>query len=326
MQKKNEMPKIASLLADCAFKYVFTRDDSRSRENLRQLMSTLIGKELQKAEPLTNEVSASSQPQTEKSSRFDVRVVMDDGDEADVEVQLWTEKDDYAKRLSYYGARLYASQAIKGAMYRDLKKCYQIIISKECIFPNTSWLLNLDISAQENRLFKFDTIHWCIIQLNYIEQAVRENVGRGNKYLQNLLDLCKFIEEPARVEPFENVYEDLMAFSADRIEAYYKEMEERRKLDAISARKYTEELIAEQQKEIEANKQEIEAKKQEIAANKQVIEASKLEIESKSQELAASVQEIETKSRELAASMQELEAQRLRAERAEQLLREHGLL
>ncbi len=277
MQKKNEMPKIASLLADCAFKYVFTRDDSRSRENLRQLMSTLIGKELRTAEPLVNEVSASSHPQTEKSSRFDVRVVMDDGDEADVEVQLWTEKDDYAKRLSYYGARLYASQAIKGAKYRNLKKCYQIIISKECIFPNTSWLLNLDISAQENRMFKFDTMHWCVIQLNYIEQAIRENAGRGSKYLQNLLELCKFIEAPARVEPFENVYEDLMAFSAERIEAYYKEMEERRRIDAISTRKYTEDLIAEQEKEIEANKQE-------------------------------------------------LEAQRLRAERAEQLLREHGLL
>ncbi len=78
---------------------------------------------------------------------------MDDGDEADVEVLLWTEKNDYAKQLSYYGAKLYASQAIKGAKYKELNKCYQIIISQDCIFPHTSWLLNLDISAQENRMF-----------------------------------------------------------------------------------------------------------------------------------------------------------------------------
>lgn len=277
----NESPKteIASLLADCAFKYVYTRDNPKSRENLRQLMSTLIGKKLKKAEPLATEIFASAQPNTEKTSRFDVRVVMDDGDEADVEVQLWTEKDDYAKRLSYYGAKLYASQAIKGAKYKELNKCYQIIISQDCIFPHTSWLLNLDISAQENRMFKFDTMHWCIIQLNYLEQAIREDAGHGNMYLQNLLDLCKFIANPTRVEPFEDVYEDLMAFSAEQIEAYRKEMEERRRLDAISTRKYTEELIKQQEEEIAEQKQAIEANRQELAANKQELAANKQELE-----------------------------------------------
>ena len=316
---KTPKTEIASLLADCAFKYVYTRDNPKSRENLRQLMSTLIGKKLQKAEPLATETFASTQPKTEKTSRFDVRVVMDDGDEADVEVQLWTEKDDYAKRLSYYGAKLYASQATKGAKYKDLKKCYQIIISQDCIFPNTSWLLNLDISAQENRMFKFDTMHWCIIQLNYLEQAIRENVGKNSEYLQNLLDLCKFIATPTRVEPFEDVYEDLMAFSADQIEAYRKEMEERRRLDAISTRKYTEELIKQQEEEIAEQKRAIEANRQELAVNKQ--------------ELAANKQELAANKQELAANKQELEAEKARADKNAkerdayaEILRQHGLL
>lgn len=62
-----------------------------------------------------------------------------------------------------------------------------------------------------------------------------------------------------------------MAFSAEQIEAYRKEMEERRRLDAISTRKYTEELIAEQEKEIAEQKQEIAANMQEIAAVKQEV-------------------------------------------------------
>ncbi|OWV05387.1 hypothetical protein, partial [Fibrobacter sp. UWH3] len=62
-------------------------------------------------------------------------------------------------------------------------------------------------------------------------------------------------------EPFEDVYEDLMAFSAEQIEAYRQEMEERRRLDAISTRKYTEELIKQQEEEIAANRQELEAEK-----------------------------------------------------------------
>lgn len=70
-----------------------------------------------------------------------------------IDTNVMTEKNDYAKQLSYYGAKLYASQAIKGAKYKELNKCYQIIISQDCIFPHTSWLLNLDISARENRMF-----------------------------------------------------------------------------------------------------------------------------------------------------------------------------
>lgn len=140
-------------------------------------------------------------------------------------------------------------------------------------------------------MFKFDTMHWCIIQLNYLEQAIRENVGRNNEYLQNLLDLCKFIAAPTRVEPFEDVYEDLMAFSADQIEAYRKEMEERRRLDAISTRKYTEELIKKQKEEIaeqklaiEANRQELAANKQELAVNKQELEAAKAQADKNAKE------------------------------------------
>lgn len=77
-----------------------------------------------------------------------------------------------------------------------------------------------------------------------------------------------------------------MAFSAEQIEAYRKEMEERRRLDAISTRKYTEELIAEQEKEIAEQKQEIAANMQEIAANKQEIAAVKQEVAEKDRIIA----------------------------------------
>ena len=66
-----------------------------------------------------------------------------------------------------------------------------------------------------------------------------------------------------------------MAFSAEQIEAYRQEMEERRRLDAISTRKYTEELIKQPEEEIAANRQAIEANRQELTANKQEQEAEK---------------------------------------------------
>ncbi len=96
-----------------------------------------------------------------------------------------------------------------------------------------------------------------------------------------------------------------MAFSADQIEAYRKEMEERRRLDAISTRKYTEELIKQQEEEIAEQKRAIEANRQELAANKL----------------------------ELAAIKQDQEAEKARADKNAkerdayaEILRQHGLL
>ena len=79
---------------------------------------------------------------------------------------------------------------------------------------NTDWLLNFGISAQENRMVKFEGIRWIVflIQLNYLEKALRESAGQHNEYLQKLLDFCTFLKNPQRTEPFTEVYEDCVSY------------------------------------------------------------------------------------------------------------------
>ena len=263
---ENKIPEGASILSDGAFKYVYTRDDERSRANLRQLVSILIGRKVVSAEPRTTEVFASTMPSTEKASRFDIRVVVDGGEELDIEVQLYSEHDDYKNRLTYYGAKLYASQDLVGEKYASLKNCYQVMISKEQIFHNTDWLLNFDISAQENRMVKFDGIRWIVIQLNYLEKALHDGVGQRNEYLQKLLDFCNFLKNPQKTEPFTPLYEDYMKYwTPDKIKAYEQEMEERQRIDRASSKAYTEDLIRDLSATIEARDATIEANKMALA-------------------------------------------------------------
>ena len=276
---ENEIPKGASPLLDRVFKYLYTRDNERSKANLRQLTSILIGRTVMSAEVLNPEVYASTKPSTEKLSRYDVRVHLENGESMDIEVQLYGEQDDYKKRLAYYGAKLYASQDLVGEKYESLKNCYQVMISSVEILPNTDWLLNFDISAQENRMVKFDGIRWIVIQLSYLEQAIQKGVGKGNKYLQNLLELCKFFKTPQKTETFKTTYEDYMQYwTEDEKKAYVKEMEERQRIDRASSKAYTEKLLREQAATIEANKATIEANKAEIADKNATIAANKATI------------------------------------------------
>ena len=263
---ENTIPKGASLLLDHVFKYVYTRDNERSRANLRQLTSILLGKNVTWAQARNPEVYASTTPSTEKASRYDIRVALDNGEQMDVEVQICKEQDDYAKRLTYYGAKLYASQELKGEKYAALKNCYQVMISDVTIFPKTGWLLNLDISARENRAVQFEGLRWIVIQLSYLEKALRQGVGKNSEYLQNLLELCKFLRKPRKTEPFENVYEDCMKYwTADKIKAYNEEIAERIRLDRASSKAYMEDLIKEQAAKIAANEAKIANQAQEIA-------------------------------------------------------------
>ena len=75
-ETRKRIPEGASLLSDGAFKYVYARDDERSRANLRQLVSILLGRNVVYANVLPTEVFASTTPSTEKASRYDIRVLV----------------------------------------------------------------------------------------------------------------------------------------------------------------------------------------------------------------------------------------------------------
>jgi len=74
---------------------------------------------------------------SEKQSAFDIHVTFNDGDEADIEMQVKI-KDDLPSRVEYYTGKLNGSQAIKGHAYADLKKIYTIVVLGNTLFKDTT--------------------------------------------------------------------------------------------------------------------------------------------------------------------------------------------
>jgi predicted transposase/invertase (TIGR01784 family) len=72
-----------------------------------------------------------------KSSRLDVHVTFNDGEVADLEMQVEPSDDDLKTRAEVYVSMLLAAQSKKGKHYNVIKKVYQIFFLNCVLFPQS---------------------------------------------------------------------------------------------------------------------------------------------------------------------------------------------
>jgi predicted transposase/invertase (TIGR01784 family) len=121
---------------DPVFKAVFTRDTSKSRGALSDLISALIGRVVSVDTIIANEPPIDDIRQ--RYLRFDIACKTDKGETVNVEMSL-NPKAEELLRLEYYAARLFVGQDIHGEAkkYSNLKETYQIaILAKSTFFPD----------------------------------------------------------------------------------------------------------------------------------------------------------------------------------------------
>jgi len=128
--------KHLSVLNDIVFKAVLTSDSEDSREALRHLLSTctrreVSGVQVKNSELLPPHLNA-------KLARFDVHVTFNDGESADLEMQLCKPEDDLKKRAVQYTSMLMSGQSRKGRKYREIKRVYQIFFLNFILFPTAT--------------------------------------------------------------------------------------------------------------------------------------------------------------------------------------------
>jgi predicted transposase/invertase (TIGR01784 family) len=109
---------------DVVFKTIFTGKDKDSREALRCLLSDCIHRpvqdvQIQNSEFLPEFIGG-------KTIRIDIHVTFNDGEQADIEIQVRNTEDDYKARALFYACKLLAGQAKQGKYYREIKRVYQI--------------------------------------------------------------------------------------------------------------------------------------------------------------------------------------------------------
>ncbi|MCL2270111.1 MAG: Rpn family recombination-promoting nuclease/putative transposase [Treponema sp.] len=124
-----------SILDDAVFKAMLTSDNDNSREALRCLLGACIGREVCAARILNNDLVPAHL--AGKSPRLDVHVTFNDGEVANLEMQISKHDDDLKARASIHAAMLLSGQSRRGGSYSDIKRVYQIFFLNCVLFPHS---------------------------------------------------------------------------------------------------------------------------------------------------------------------------------------------
>jgi predicted transposase/invertase (TIGR01784 family) len=135
----NPNGKLLDPKVDIIFKAIFTSNRRESHEALRNLLSSIIGREVKDVRIKNNEIASTGIRQ--KQSTFDVYATFNDGEDADIEMQVLL-ADNIPSRAEYNTAKMYCSQEIKGLMYQDLKEVYTIIIMASTLYHDNNRFFN----------------------------------------------------------------------------------------------------------------------------------------------------------------------------------------
>jgi len=120
---------------DFVFKTLFSGKDEDSREALRLLLSSCIHRQvrdlkLQNTEMLPPFLLG-------KVFRLDVHVTFNDGEQADIEMQVNRSDDDIKARSLLYASRLLESQLGSGERFMEAKRVYVIFFLDFVLFPQS---------------------------------------------------------------------------------------------------------------------------------------------------------------------------------------------
>ncbi len=192
-EETKEKKQILQPKNDVVFQALFTRGkESITKALIEDILNIKVHSlELDKSKDLLNENTE------DKNGRLDLRAVINDNIECDIEIQL-SSHEKMLERFLYYWAKVYAANLQIGDKYSCLKKTISIIILddeiedfKEITKSHTKWQIR-----EEEYLKKILTPY---LQIDIIElpKAIKEyEKDRKNEMLQWMV----FLENPENEE------------------------------------------------------------------------------------------------------------------------------
>lgn len=137
--------------------------------------------------------------ENEKQGILDVRILMNDNTEIDIEIQLAKLKV-WAARSLFYLSKIYAEQIHEGQLYDVFKKCVSISILNFILFPETSEFYScFRIMEEKRHTIYTDRMEFHVIELPKLSKE-------RNEENQEVLLWAKFINAE-RKEEFEMLAE-----------------------------------------------------------------------------------------------------------------------
>ena len=188
---------------DVAFKMFLSGPEPESRACLRYFLSAMTGREVTAARVKNPELT----PEFVKGkmSRLDVNCEFNDGQKADIELQLTKADDDQKLRALFYACKLCAGSLRRGRPYKSMPSVYQI------------FLIDFDLFGEEGKAGGRKFFHRAMMRLD--DGAVLSDrmqilffdlkvPGQVDGSLQKAANWCKFISGCEKPEVLEALGRD----------------------------------------------------------------------------------------------------------------------
>ena len=195
--------ELIPLKNDAAFKMFLSGPTPESNACLRSMLSALTGRVVTSAKVTNAELLP--EYATGKKPRLDVNCEFDDGQKADIELQLRKEDDDQKLRALFYACKLYAGSLKHGEQYKKAPSVYQI------------FLIDFDLFEEDNKptgrqfyhraMMRLDdkTVFSDRLQIRFFSLKVPDRV---DKSLQKAANWCSFIAGNSKPEVLERLGKD----------------------------------------------------------------------------------------------------------------------
>ena len=172
-REKNDEESPLNVMDDIVFKAMLTSNTDVSRETLRRLLCACTRREVSAVRVTNNDLVP---PHREgKTPRLDVHVTFNDGESANLEIQINKTDDDLKARAELYTAMLLSGQSRRGQKYQDIKRVYQIFFLNCVIFPDSGKLPQRFSYREETEHHRLSDISEIIFyELPKLERRVRE--------------------------------------------------------------------------------------------------------------------------------------------------------
>jgi predicted transposase/invertase (TIGR01784 family) len=165
------------IMDDIVFKTMLSSDTEESRQALRHLLSACIRREVSNVQVTNNELIPAHLDA--KFARLDVHVIFNDGQSADMEMQMGKSADDLKTRAAFYTAMLQAAQSRKGHAYREIKRVYQIFFLNCILFPRSTKLPRRYFYMEEEEHDRLtDATEVIFYEMPKLEQKVQDILAR----------------------------------------------------------------------------------------------------------------------------------------------------
>lgn len=149
-----ENEELLNPMLDPIFKALFTSEDEKSKEALKDLISTCIKQKVDSVQVVSNEPAV--EMVGERQIRYDINCVINNGEKINVEMTLFPSVGE-RKRIEYYLCKLFSSQKTSGMKWDMLTNVYQIsIIGEEKLFPTDKKLVHRFEQFDKENQLSFD--------------------------------------------------------------------------------------------------------------------------------------------------------------------------